>query len=436
MRINRHSRSLFLCLGLLFLLAACSATSGTPATSPTPSTGTTSASAVTTTTAPVPPTQTDCPPAGTARAAVMASLLLGRHPTVVYVYDEVSGTTPTAGVLQREDVTTGHKAVIAQVPGFIAQAQVSADGQWVLFTSAAAYTLPEKLQLVRVDGQGLQTLYCGDESTTIQNPQWSTSQRSLAFTTFSTGQERLQLLNTTNGTLQTLLTSSQSSQVNQFALRTWLDNTHLYLANIQPDQPSNKLYVLDIAKGPGQQITDLTTVISQTFSDFDSSYDGTRLYVSYGVCGMGGCFPPGLIVVKPALGGQETPLLKSPKYDTMSVRVATAATLLVILRNDRIAVPGADTSHNGLWKMNADGTGLTRLTTDAAQQSSVVNSSSQYPWSNASRDGSMYAIEQGGSQGNNQTSALLSGSLNGGTPTTFASSSGNSSLAIAGWTTL
>jgi hypothetical protein len=257
----------------------------------------------------------------------------------------------------------------------------------------------------------------------------------VAFTTLNNGQERLQLLNVTNGALQTLLNSSMNSQVDQFFLRTWLDNTHLYLVNFQPDQPSNKVYVLNITKGQNQQIAGLTMVVSQEFSDFDSSYDGTHLYVNYGLCGMGGCFPPGLIVVKPALGGQETPILNSPKYDTMSVRVATANTLLVMIRNDQIAVPNADTSHNGLWKMNSDGTGLTRLTTDSAHQWSALNYSSQYPWSNASRDGSMYAIEEGGSQGNSQVSSLLFGPLNGGTPTTFASITGSSSLAIAGWTT-
>lgn len=444
MFISRISRSFFVFLGLLLLLAACSSTAGTPGTTPTPATGTTPGvtptsgttptPVVTTTTGPVPPTRTDCPPSGTARAAVMATLALGKHPSIVYVYNQASGNTPTYGFLKRDDVTTGSKAVIVQVPGFIAQAQVSADGQWVLFTSAPSYnTSQEKLQLVRVDGQGLQTLYCG--APTAQNPQWSTNQQYVAFTTLSNGQERLQLLNVTNGALQTLLNSSMNSQVDQFFLRTWLDNTHLYLVNFQPDQPSNKVYVLDITKGKNQQIAGLTMVVSQEFNDFDSSYDGTHLYVNYGLCGMGGCFPPGLIVVKPALGGQETPILNSPKYDTMSVRVATANTLLVMIRNDQIAVPNADTSHNGLWKMNSDGTGLTRLTTDSAHQWSVLNYSSQYPWSNASRDGSMYAIEEGGSQGNSQVSSLLFGPLNGGTPTTFASITGSSSLAIAGWTT-
>src|SRR5260370_3811983 len=36
---------------------------------------------------------------------------------------------------------------------------ISADGQWILFVSGTA-SAPGRLQLVRMDGQGLQTLYC------------------------------------------------------------------------------------------------------------------------------------------------------------------------------------------------------------------------------------------------------------------------------------
>jgi hypothetical protein len=37
----------------------------------------------------MPPTQTSCPANGTARAAVMRPVKLGKHPTLVYVYNEV-----------------------------------------------------------------------------------------------------------------------------------------------------------------------------------------------------------------------------------------------------------------------------------------------------------------------------------------------------------
>ena len=37
----------------------------------------------------MPPTQTSCPANGTARASVMRPVKLGKHPTLVYVYNEV-----------------------------------------------------------------------------------------------------------------------------------------------------------------------------------------------------------------------------------------------------------------------------------------------------------------------------------------------------------
>ena len=70
---------------------------------------------------------------------------------------------------------------------------------------------------------------------------------------------------------------------------------------------------------------------------------------------------------------------------------------------------------NGLWKMNTNGTGIARLITNQAGQFSGLNNFSQFPWSNVSRNGSMYAVQVTG----NQIQALQVGSLAGGAPTTF-----------------
>src|SRR5205807_1708754 len=48
---------------------------------------------------------------------------------------------------------------------------------------------------------------------------------------------------------------------------------------------------------------------------------------------------------------------------------------------------GVDTSLSGWWKVNVDGSGLTRLTSDTAAVNSVLNPYTRYPWSNVSRDG-------------------------------------------------
>src|SRR5712691_8961298 len=128
MNLYRLRRFVPLCLsGLLFLLlVACGSTSPvttsstpTPAATPTQS-GSPGGSATPTpvvTTAPIPLTQTDCPAAGTARAAVLAPLALGNHPTIVYTVTVQGASTsiPSSTTLYRYDVITGVKTQIVQV---------------------------------------------------------------------------------------------------------------------------------------------------------------------------------------------------------------------------------------------------------------------------------------------------------------------------------
>jgi eukaryotic-like serine/threonine-protein kinase len=86
--------------------------------------------------------------------------------------------------------------------------------------------------------------------------------------------------------------------------------------------------------------------------------------------------------------------------------------------------------------IHTDGTGLTCLTTDSANLSTNLNVDSQYPWSNVSRDGSLYAVEQQTPQtsGHPGTGTLFFGSLSGGTPTHFAWMPDGTQLSIVGWT--
>src|SRR2546425_1785331 len=148
------SRGLLIFLALL--LIACGGSS-TQAPTTTPTTGATA------TTAPTPPTRTDCPANGSARSAVMTPFVPGNHPTVVYVSQQGQGANPATSILVRYDVTTRSKATIVSVThSSISDAQVSADGQWILFTTTIAHRTA--IQLVRLDGQGLQTVYCSAAS--------------------------------------------------------------------------------------------------------------------------------------------------------------------------------------------------------------------------------------------------------------------------------
>ena len=99
----------------------------------------------------------------------MPTLALGNHQNIVYIVNEFQAQTPTFGTLKRLDIKTGAKTEIVKIAGIsISDAQVSADGQWILFVSVT--TNQDKLQLVRMDGQGLQTLYCASPASNGANP--------------------------------------------------------------------------------------------------------------------------------------------------------------------------------------------------------------------------------------------------------------------------
>src|ERR1700687_2309391 len=101
---------------LFILLAGCSGPSttkpaGSPAASATPV-------AVSTT----------CPDTGKGRAAVMPSLTLGSHPTVVYMDQPPANGGPVTSSLIRYDVTAASKAEI--VKSVASEAEVSPAGDW------------------------------------------------------------------------------------------------------------------------------------------------------------------------------------------------------------------------------------------------------------------------------------------------------------------
>lgn len=453
----RKYRQLFLFLLLCsFVFAACASTSTNPGQTPTAS----SKGSSTPTTAPVPPTQTSCPAAGTARAAVTAPLVLGSHQNIVYTVNEFPTNNSTIGTLKRYDLTTGNKTEIVKLTNFsISQAQLSMDGQWILFVTSPTNG-QTKLQMVRMDGQGLQTLYCNQS---IRNIQWSTNQKQVAFTTNGD----LYLLNDTDGTLQLELKPGNSGpplNINNSAQPfSWLDNTRLYVSfSSEPIGPTDTLGLLDTSRGPNQQLTDLVQVYqwkltNPTFNydcwDADSSYDGSTLFISQcagisapncsGSCALGTREGPSDITTKAATGSLTAPrntIFNSPTLGIGTIRVVSRQTLLLDVENFSVNHT-VDRSQNGLWKINTDGSGLTRLTTEGSQELTTLNQYSQTPWANVSRNGDMYAMalaSYSGTSGSphSTTQTLQFGSLNGGAPTTFASISDGTQLSIVGWTTM
>jgi len=442
---------------LVILFAACSSSTGsatpTPGTTPT-SSGTTATVDHTPTTAPpatVPPTQTNCPAAGTARAAVVPSLALGSHPNIVYIVNESQGSNPTFGTLKSYDVTTGSKTEIVKMPNVsLSEAQLSADGQWTLFVTIAGNQA--KLQLIRVDGKALQTLYCAKAASNgayppsaLDHVQWSSNEKLVVFNSYTDAGSALYLLNMQSGSLQTELSTTRGVLDTAF---TWLDNTRVYLLGPMIDGPPTALYLLDTSRGANQNSSSLLQVFLAGNAEFcwnaDSSYDSAHLFISQcttdpsttgpGISDQRG---PSSVNIRPATGGSAQTIFSNQAMAVTAVRAISKTTLLLLVENNGFGSTNVDTSKNGLWKINTDGTGLTRLTSDGAGVSggpSLLCQYTQYPWSNASRDGSLFALQHNSSNG--KTISLLFGSLNGGTPTTFASISDGTQLAIVGWTTL
>jgi hypothetical protein len=110
--------------------------------------------------------------------------------------------------------------------------------------------------------------------------------------------------------------------------------------------------------------------------------------------------------------------------------------LFLIGNTENASTTAADTQQNGLWKVNSDGTGLTRLVPTTLKQYSFFNYNTQNLWSNVSRDGSMYVLQVNGFMGTTETDALLLGSVNGGSTKTIVSTEDGSQVALVGWTTM
>src|SRR5947209_12160365 len=200
-----------------------------------------SASSNTTSRALGPAISTTCPANGTARPAVMPPLTLGSHRNIVYVYNEIPPNASTSfGHIKRYDVTTGLKTTIVTSGLSILHAQVSADGQWVLFLSQVDPrgdpNHSAMLQLVRVDGQGLQTLYCLPSSIMSASVQWATNQKTALITTDANR-------STSTITLLTLATSSLQRELNitdtlySYTVLTWLDTTRAYIEKLGRQGP-------------------------------------------------------------------------------------------------------------------------------------------------------------------------------------------------------
>jgi len=427
----REMHLMVVCCCLLVLLAACSpqspsGTSGGQTQEPTQSS----------TKAPTMTAQTSCPPAGTARAAVMPSLAEGSHANFVYVfqsfnYYQYQGASlqDVTSFLKQYDVTSGVKAVIATLPHSRIDsysASISPDGQWIVFetytdvhpfSNGAFITM---LELVRIDGHYLQTLFCGSITLPGLFPDnyapatsWSPDQKQLLFNQYESGL-KLNLLNLSSGNLQVMVSSNFSLGLSPSR---WLDTTRALVSTYTGPPGGPGLLVLDTSKGPDQQETSLQTILSeQTCQDYAFSPDTTQLYVAHCIYTNAGDTGPSTISVESLPGGTWKTIYTSQQLALCSIGLISSASLLLDACN-----MDSNTSQNELWKINTDGTGLTRLQIGSDFTGLPV----------FAPDGNTYIIQ------NSNSTQLLIGLLNGGAPKTFATTQGtDGEVKVVGWTTI
>lgn len=362
------------------------------------------------------PTTTACPASGKARAAIMPALSAGSTSAIVYL-------NPTAAILKLYSIKTHQTTTILNQNGTISTAQISNDGRWILYVLVTQNT--SAIQLIRMDGKYQQTLYCAPANTSIgdkANVQWSPNQKLLIFpqTNLGTHITTLELLNLNTGQIQVEMTpTGPLATSNYYAPRTWMDTTHVYVTNApNMDGMPAALQLLDISKGAQQTPDDLQIIqgVTDTPWDFDSTYDGSKLFIVHAdpVAGRGG---PGTycnISAYTTSGQNGTTIFSSTTLTPNQLRVAGYGSSTLLLSVNRPADP-AD-RYNGLWKLNANGTGLVELTAQPDQ----LNEFSQYPWANVSRDGINYAY------------GASYGSLNGGNLTSYTTDP----ALLVGWTTV
>jgi len=377
------------------------------------------------------PSAATIPAADTPYSATMPFLTLGTHQNIVFTssdYNPSNFTSPTA-ILQRFDVTTQKTIAILKLPNInIQDAQISSNGEWIAFV--ARLTDHDELRLVRMDGKYAQTLLYSQPYAALSHLQWSPDQHYMLFDEEppQSGPFITYLLDMVDNHVQVEIAPSNNANALSYIPRKWLDNNRALLVGTAPEDyaaPQN-IYILDIHEGAQQPVSALQQIYTGTLkcTDIDSNNDGSLLFIS--TC-KAGQYPTGsgTIIVQPVNGGTAEKLFTSQKLAVQQIRFVAPSTLLFL-------------TFPALWKMNTDGTELTQLSATTGIRTGLAwNLYTQYLWSNVSRDGTLYALQESSSGVDTSSSEPAYISINGGNlqniPGAFTNTSGPNIILI-GWT--
>ncbi len=391
--------------------------------------------------------QTSCPATGTGRAAIMPSIHLGSHPAIVYAY-----SPGNSSMIRRYDTVTHTKTDIVKLttPNHFAgvkMLRISPDGQWITFQSTLGQQI-QAIQMIRIDGQYLQTLYCSPLNHGISTILMSPDQKYLLFTEYKQTLSTY-LLRLATGKIQTELVPQKNSGIGYEPVK-WLNNSSALMTGAGigvgggPGFIRNRMsvYLLrDVTKDVTHQASNLQLVFDTSHYspclDFDVTPNNTQFVFSDCTQGsLNGQFAtngPSSIQARAFAGGSSHTLYSTSTLAVINTRIISPTSLFFVVGNTSNTPAGV--KNNGLWKINSNGTHPMRFFTLRANEIAVLDLLAYTPWSTISRNGSQYVVQVNSNVNNTLVQTLSFGSLNGGQPTSFASATSDAGeVVLAGWT--
>ncbi|HEY6539285.1 MAG TPA: hypothetical protein VIZ18_00030 [Ktedonobacteraceae bacterium] len=409
-----------------------------------------------------------CPAAGSARAANMPPMTVGNHVNVVFLAQQSAST-----LLQRYAVITDETQTILQIQQAdpVLGINISPDGQWVVFGGLVQDQ--SAIQLVRMDGQQLQTLYCASPQTTVGSLVLSPDQHYLVFSQVNADETEsmLYLLDMRTGKLQTELSTLQpnyplfgqyassgssllslaspfsrntnasksiqaqpfnplgSKQYPMYVPMKWATNSSVYLLGklvAFPSPPPQLVLLRDITKDVSQQGSNVqpveVTPNTNNCQDVDVTTDNRHIVCSSST--QFGPIGPSTILLQSITGGAFHAIYRNQAGGSLTARALSNPSIIFTLY--RANEPPA------LFKVNSDGSGLSLLMAGSTTETLLNLAAGYLPWSNASRDSTLYALQLYDLATDKQT--LVYGHISGGAPVAFASSA--NALEVVGWTEL
>ena len=194
------------------------------------------------------------------------------------------------------------------------------------------------IQMVRVDGQALQTLYCAPSSkgpvNFINDLLWSPDQQQILFRVPSPAGGKtapiLQLLDLVHGSLQTILAPAGNTGYIPCA---WPTADRVYMQGYAPGAsdsvPPHDVYMLDL---PHKSVRQVASISGYDW-DLSLTPDGKQLLLGQGTAlpPQGQPQPPGFISVQAAYGSSLHVIYASHLYAVTQVRAISTKMLLFVL---------------------------------------------------------------------------------------------------------